>query len=31
MLEQRGWDRLTERVSLPLWRKLWLAIQHGLF
>lgn len=31
MLERRGWDRLRERVSLPLWRKLRLAIQHGLF
>jgi presqualene diphosphate synthase len=30
-LENRGWDRLGERVSLPKWRKLWLACRYGLF
>lgn len=30
MLERRGWDRAAERVSLPLWRKLWLAARFGL-
>jgi phytoene synthase len=30
-LERRGWERLHERVSLPKWRKLWLASRHGLF
>jgi phytoene synthase len=30
MLERRGWERPGERVSLPLWRKLWLAARHGL-
>lgn len=31
VLERRGWDRLDERVSLPAWKKLWLACRHGLF
>ena len=30
-LERRGWQRLNERVSLPKWRKLWLACRYGLF
>ena len=30
-LERRGWSRLEERVSLPKWRKLWLACRYGLF
>ena len=30
-LEQRGWQRLQERVSLPKWRKLWLVCRYGLF
>jgi phytoene synthase len=30
-LEQRGWTRPGEWVSLPWWRKLWLACRHGLF
>ncbi len=30
-LERRGWQRLDERVSLPKWRKLWLALRYGLF
>lgn len=31
LLERRGWNRPGERVSLPLWRKLWLGLRHGLF
>jgi squalene synthase HpnD len=30
-LEARGWKRLNERVSLPKWKKLWLACRFGLF
>lgn len=30
-LERRGWKRLDERVSLPKWKKLWLACRYGLF
>ncbi len=30
-LEKRGWDRPAERVSLPLWQKLWLACRYGMF
>jgi squalene synthase HpnD len=30
-LEWRGWQRLDERVSLPKWKKLWLAGRYGLF
>lgn len=30
MLERRGWDRPAERVSLPMWRKLWLGVRYGL-
>jgi phytoene synthase len=30
-LERRGWQRLGHRVSLPKWRKLWLACRYGLF
>ncbi|MGD0108245.1 MAG: presqualene diphosphate synthase HpnD [Rhodopila sp.] len=29
-LERRGWKRLGERVSLPKWKKLWLACRYGL-
>lgn len=29
-LEQRGWERLEERVSLPKWRKLWLVCRYGV-
>ena len=29
-LEQRGWERLDERVSLPKWRKIYLALRYGL-
>ena len=30
-LERRGWQRLDQRVSLPKWKKLWLACRYGLF
>jgi phytoene synthase len=30
-LERRGWKRLDVRVSLPKWKKLWLACRYGLF
>jgi phytoene synthase len=30
-LERRGWKRLDETVSLPKWKKLWLACRYGLF
>ena len=30
-LERRGWKRLEQRVSLPKWKKLWLACRYGLF
>lgn len=30
-VERRGWQRLDERVSLPAWKKLWLACRYGLF
>ena len=30
-LERRGWKRLEQRVTLPLWQKLWLAGRYGLF
>ena len=29
-LERRGWSRHDERVSLPAWQKLWLALRYGL-
>jgi phytoene synthase len=29
-LERRGWSPPPERVSLPAWQKLWLALRHGL-
>jgi phytoene synthase len=29
-VERRGWRRLDERVSLPTWKKLWLACRYGL-
>jgi phytoene synthase len=29
-LERRGWSRHAERVSLPAWQKLWLALRYGL-
>jgi phytoene synthase len=31
VLEQRGWQRLDQRVSLPQWKKLWLACRYGFF
>lgn len=30
-IERRGWRKLDERVSLPAWKKLWLACRYGLF
>ncbi len=29
-LEGRGWARHSEKVSLPTWQKLWLAVRYGL-
>ena len=29
-LERRGWSRPAERVSLPAWQKLWLALRYGV-
>jgi phytoene synthase len=29
-LERRGWARLDQRVSLPVWQKLWVAVRYGL-
>jgi presqualene diphosphate synthase len=29
-LERRGWSRHDERVSLPTWQKLWLALRYGV-
>lgn len=29
-LERQGWSSLQERVSLPVWQKLWLALRYGL-
>ena len=29
-LERRGWTPPHERVSLPAWQKLWLALRYGL-
>jgi phytoene synthase len=29
-LEQSGWRDPSVRISLPLWRKLWLLIRYGL-
>jgi len=29
-LERRGWSPPQERVSLPTWQKLWLALRYGL-
>lgn len=29
-MERRGWQRVNERVSLPTWQKLWLAVRYGL-
>jgi squalene synthase HpnD len=30
-LESRGWTSLDKPVSLPKWKKLWLACRYGLF
>ncbi len=29
-LERRGWSAPHDRVSLPAWQKLWLALRYGL-
>ncbi len=29
-LERRGWSPPHERLSLPAWQKLWLALRYGL-
>jgi squalene synthase HpnD len=29
-LERRGWSRSDERVNLPAWQKLWLALRYGV-
>ncbi len=29
-LEQSGWRDISARVSLPLWRKLWILVRYGL-
>jgi phytoene synthase len=29
-LERRGWSRPGDRVSLPTWQKLWLALRYGV-
>jgi presqualene diphosphate synthase len=29
-LERRGWSHPGQRVSLPVWQKLWLAFRHGV-
>jgi phytoene synthase len=29
-LERRGWQRLGQPVSLPKWKKLWIACRYGL-
>jgi phytoene synthase len=29
-LERRGWSSPHERLSLPVWQKLWLALRYGL-
>ena len=29
-LEQSGWRDPAVRVSLPMWRKLWLLVSYGL-
>ncbi len=29
-LERAGWRDPTVRISLPLWRKLWLLVRYGL-
>jgi presqualene diphosphate synthase len=29
-LESRGWSKTENRVSLPRWQKLWLAVRYGV-
>jgi squalene synthase HpnD len=28
-IERRGWNRPAERISLPAWQKLWIALRHS--
>lgn len=28
-LQRRGWHRPAERVDLPVWQKLWIALRHA--
>ena len=28
-LRHRGWSRPEERVSLPTWQKLWIALRYA--
>ncbi len=29
-LQRRGWQQPAARLSLPVWRKLWIVLRHGL-
>jgi phytoene synthase len=29
-LRRRGWNRLRDRVSVPIWQKLWILCRYGL-
>jgi phytoene synthase len=29
-LQRRGWRRTGQRVKVPKWQKLWIALRHGL-
>lgn len=31
LLETRGWKKIADPVSLKSWRKIWLALRHGIF
>ena len=31
LLETRGWKKMADPVSLKSWRKIWLALRHGVF
>ena len=28
-LQQRGWERTAERVRLPRWQMLWIALRYA--
>ena len=28
-IERRGWDHPADRISLPAWQKLWIALRHS--